>query len=146
MENQQKVASAHGWFLAIAGFTFVNFVLYAADAKMCFPVGAMAAALPQIFAPASAKMVTYGVSSALLAVYYFLIARGTKVYWTWVMVIGFLSYAVDAVFVVLTEDWMGAALHAWALFVIGAGIVACHRLKKAGPVIDNLPEDQTPRA
>ena len=131
--QQQKVAAAHGWFLAIAGFTFVNFVLYAADAKMSFPVGAIAAELPQIFAPPAAKMVTYGVSSALIALYYFLIARGAKVYWTWVLVIGFLSYALDSVFVVLNEDWMGMALHAWALFVIGSGIIACHKFKKFGP-------------
>jgi hypothetical protein len=145
MDPRAKVGSAAGWFLAIAGFTVVNWALGAADAGMRFPVGVVTPELLALFFP-SAKLAVGGVAAVLCGGFFYLTSLGTKRLMTWVMCVGAFWYALDTLLYLPDVDWMGLALHGWALYSIIVGIVACFKFKRNPQAYIHTEEAQAPEA
>ena len=129
MDPRAKVGSAAGWFLAIAGFTVVNWGLGAADVDMRFPIGVVTPEILALLFP-GAKLAVGGVAAVLCGGFFYLISLGTRRFMTWVMCVGAFWYALDTLIYLIGPDWMGLALHGWALYTIVAGIVGSFQFKR----------------
>jgi hypothetical protein len=44
---------------------------------------------------------------------------------TWAFAVGIFLYSLDTILQLLCANWMGVAIHAWALFSLGGGLKAC---------------------
>ena len=130
MDPRAKVASAAGWFLAIAGFTVVNWALGAADVEMRFPIGVVTPEILALLFP-TAKLAVGGVAAVLCGGFFYLMSLGTKRFMTWVMCIGAFWYALDTLIYLVGPDWMGLALHGWAFYTIAVGIVGSFQFKRS---------------
>jgi hypothetical protein len=128
-EIQRAIQSQGSWFFWIAGLSVVNSIGSLLHLDMAFVVGlgfslmldALASELGEAW---SAIAITLNLAIiGFFAAMGFFAVRG----WRWAFMLGILIYALDAVALVLLQDWFMVAFHGYVLFQLGTGLVACFK-------------------
>ena len=133
-----QVKSGANWFYWIAGLSVVNSLIYIAGSSVAFLAGLGITQLADAFvdvaiengAPSALKIVT--VAFSLVAVVVFgLFGYFANKRWASVFGVGIVLYVLDGLLLLLLGIFASAAFHAFALFFIIRGFLACRRVNAA---------------
>ncbi|MBS1994074.1 MAG: hypothetical protein JSS83_26370 [Cyanobacteria bacterium SZAS LIN-3] len=137
--QRQKIASSAGWFLWIAGCTFINIILYSIKNDTRLVLGATTVEVAAIIfndlsalSPEVKIIITYVIGIIGSGIYLALMKPASQGR-IWAFVIGIVLYGLDGVANVLMQAWMGTAIHAWGLYSLAGGVQAAMALKKLNP-------------
>jgi hypothetical protein len=131
-----QALSGANWFFWIAGLSLVNAVIVLAGGSWGFLAGlgatqfisALGFALRESLG-AGALILAFAldVLAASIFVVFGLLARNRQ---TWAYIIGMVVYVIDGLILLLVQDWLSMAFHAFALYCIFKGLAANNRLKE----------------
>jgi hypothetical protein len=135
----QKQKNSAGWIFAIVLFTVVNSVLMWLQTNFSFLIGL---GLTQIIDgvaflfgvdyPANATLfmgIAVALNSAIVGLFVFLGIMARRRH-AWAFIVTIVLYSLDLIFLVLLQEWFGAALHLYALFNLWGGFQATRTLNK----------------
>jgi len=140
-ERRQLEAKFRGganWFFWIAALSIVNSVILLAEGDRQFVVGlgitqvANGIALEVVKQHPETSMIVKGIAFAFTCLaggFFAAIGAGSRKGWIWVFAIGILFYILDALLLLLFQDWMSFGFHLFALFGIFGGLSACRKLQ-----------------
>lgn len=128
-----------GWFYWVAGLSLINSILFRTGTSFVFIFGlglsqvidaiAQIASedFPRIAVPLQAVSIILNV--AILALFAALgwLARRRH---AWAFVVGLAVYALDAIVLIVFEDYLGFVFHLWVFFSLLRGLQALRRLNK----------------
>jgi hypothetical protein len=127
---EARVHAGARWFYWIAGLSLVNTVIGMLGGGVHFVLGLGATQLvdaigKQFGGPAAT--VALGVTAAIAAVFILLgmaaVKRGKKAFLG-----GMILYGLDGLLLILFQDWISIAFHAYALFALYGGLRALNEL------------------
>ncbi|MEP7148644.1 MAG: hypothetical protein ABI857_07145 [Acidobacteriota bacterium] len=135
VEQEQLTATAKSgasWFYWIAGLSAINSIAYMSGSSLSFLAGLgftqLAAALVDVAidngAPDALKIVAIVFNFFLVALFAFIGYYANKRF-SVAFVIGIVIYLLDGLLLLLLGELFGAAFHAFALFFIIRGFLAC---------------------
>ncbi len=138
VDQEQLAATAKSgahWFYWIAGLSAINSIAYMSGSNVSFLAGLgftqLAAALVDVAidngAPDALKIVAIVLNFFLVALFAFIGYYASKRF-SVAFVIGIVIYLLDALLLLLLGELFGAAFHAFALFFIIRGFLACRTL------------------
>lgn len=149
LENQLK--GGIGWFYWIAGLSLINTVIFLTGGSLTFVAGLGLTQIVDYFAYGIAlelsgtlAVIIRGMGAAVsvfFALLFILCGYFGRKRLRWVVVAGFIVYALDAVIVVAFGDWYSFLFHLLALFGLFRGfkaIKALNELEKAHAAGDIL--------
>lgn len=141
-----QVKSGANWFYWIAGLSLVNSLAFVFQANFAFLAGL---GLTQLFEAVINVSVQSGAPTALnaVAIVFDVIIVGIFALFgyyagkgiTAVFLIGIIIYVLDALLVLVLGLYPAAAFHAFALFFIIRGYIACRKLKAAQKAVQFQP-------
>jgi len=142
---QNQVNSGASWFFWIAGMSVLNSVIHATGSKMTFVVGLGATQFIDGFGLAAARDLGSGAGLVLQVIAFALTLCVAGIFLAfgvmgrkrtrWVIIVGMLLYALDALLLLAFGDFAGALFHGLALFGLFRGLQAINaltQLEKAG--------------
>jgi hypothetical protein len=135
-----QATSGIGWFNLVAALSLINTAFDFLNVSIGFMAGLgitqMFDALGRTFSEIAdgstfATVLRYGflAINVLIAIAFFLAAR-FSVRYVWLGIVFCVLYALDAVLLLVIQDWVPAAFHGLALFMIGRGLKAASELNK----------------
>lgn len=137
---ESKARRGISWFFWIAGLSILNSILYIAGANLYFVIGlgitqfvdAVATGLIQEIGVTYATLlhlIALGINIGFAGIF---ITAGllSRKHYRWALIIGMVLYFMDAILMVLFQDWLGLAFHVLALFGLFGGLRALNQLKK----------------
>jgi hypothetical protein len=125
----KRVQNGGRWFYWIAGLSAVNFVFFMLGSDNGFALGTaidwfLQVVLEELADPSMAWIPHV----AVIALFAFLGVRATAGA-QWAFIVGGLLYALDGLLFLLVKDWLGIAVHAFALFAIVSAAISLRRLR-----------------
>jgi hypothetical protein len=137
-----RLRSAAAWYFWITGFCLINSIIILFKGK----VGLLGAiSIAQFIAMIGAqsgkvegKIVAFlGVLliSAFWAAAGYFAQRNIR----WIMILGFVLYAIDALIFLSMKDWLDLAFHGYVLFGLWQGIMAMNQLHAMAPLLAAAP-------
>ena len=136
--------SGANWFFWIVGLSVLNTLISLTGTEWGFSLGAAATQIADVFAGESGSFVgrVFALGFDVLVFGFYVMCgvqamRGA----TWAFVLGLVVFALDTLLMAVAQEWIGLALHAWAMFSIFTGLMANNNLKKwqAAQVAANAP-------
>ncbi len=135
MQIRARVRSGADWFIWIAALSIINAVILTTGGNFHFIFGlgctefvsAIAAKLP------AGALVAAWVVNIVIAGVFALFGKFARDANKWVFYAGMLLYILDALLVLMFQDWLGLAFHGWALFRIFGGLKAAGELEQLRP-------------
>jgi hypothetical protein len=138
MSPEARLARGARWFYWVAALSLLNAVLMASGQEWKMVMGLsltdIICAMPQILhgkGPLGAPEIAFILSGNVL-VAGFVAGFGylSLKRHTWAFILGAVLYMIDAIPLVLLQDWYSLAFHAFVLYQFFNGIKACFDLKK----------------
>lgn len=131
MSQQATLAAARArvcgdWFIWIAGFSVINSLVttFSPSTQWGFAFGLGITQVVDGFGQAiHAPFVGLAIDVVIAAIWVFFGMQARKAK-AWAFITGMIFYVIDAVLLVLAQDWFGIAVHAYALFRIFPGLPA----------------------
>lgn len=125
-----QVRTGASWFYSVAGLSVINTILSVCNAPIRFIFGL---GVTEIFSVVGNGVGGAGKFVALIAS---VIAGAVLVFFgvfaskgqTWAFAVGIAIYALDAVLVLVAGDWLGGLFHAYVIFRLVQGMMACRQL------------------
>ncbi|MEY4386641.1 MAG: hypothetical protein RLY20_1924 [Verrucomicrobiota bacterium] len=125
-----RLRSGASWFYWVAGLSLINSVvaLTGSNWRLIFGLG-----VTQLIAELGTN---FGGAAVAVTFVLNLIATGVFVLFgvfahkrhLWAFIAGGVLFLLDLVFLLLVQDWISVAFHAWVLFSFFMGAKACHEL------------------
>jgi len=156
--TRAKLAGSAGWLVGIAACTIINIVFVITNNDTRLVLGAfavdVAAYIYNKYAGGSSelKMIVTSLMGIVVAGVYFGLSKQAAKGQLWALIVGFVLYAFDMLVCLLAPSWLTIGIHAWALYSLFGGIVACTRMGKndatktpeatQGSKDDNSPPEQ----
>lgn len=133
-----RIKNGVGWFYWIAGLSLVNSVLFLLNINFGFVIGLAATELVDGIMAAIAKeigsdiglvarVIGFVIDVVIAGIFIGIGYLGQKRF-RWVVVIGMIFYAIDAIIYLLVGSWLSVAFHGWALWNMWQGLQAINRL------------------
>ena len=124
------VRSAATWFYLVAGLSLINSIVAFTGGNWRFLFGL---GVTQVF---DGIGMGFASSGKIIALVLDLMAAGVLVLFgvfggkgqTWAFLVGMVLLALDGGIQVISQDWIGAAFHAYVLFRLFQGFQACRQL------------------
>ena len=134
-ELEARMKSGSTWFYWIAGLSGINSAIYAFGGDVAFLAGlgltqvadALVDAAIESGLPAAVRYVAIVFNFVLVALFAFIgyyAGKRSSI----AFIVGIVIYFFDALLVLLLGMWLGSAFHAFALFFIIRGFLACRTL------------------
>jgi hypothetical protein len=128
-----QMRSAASWFYWVAALSLVNSVVAFTGSSWRFIIGL---GITQIIDEFGNNLGAAGKGVALALD---LLAAGVLVLFgifghkghSWAFIVGMVLFALDGVIFLLAQDWLGVGFHAFVLFCLVRGFMACRELKAA---------------
>lgn len=129
----KRVENGGRWFYWIAGLSAVNFVIFVMGSDTGFALGTaidwfLQGILEELADP-SLAWIAHIVVIAFFAFMGFRATAGAQ----WAFIVGGLVYTLDGLIFLLVGDWLGIAVHAFALFAIVSATIAVRQLRSTPP-------------
>jgi FAIM1 (Fas apoptotic inhibitory molecule) protein len=135
----KRVENGGRWFYWIAGLSAVNFVIFVLGSDTGFALGtAIDWFLQGILEELADPSLGWIAHVVVIAFFAFLGLRATAGA-LWAFIVGGLVYTIDGLIFLLVGDWIGIAVHAFALFAIVSATIALRRLGSV-PRVARLPQ------
>jgi hypothetical protein len=135
----KRVENGGRWFYWIAGLSAINFVIFVMGSDTGFALGtAIDWFLQGILEELADPSLGWIAHVVVIAFFAFLGLRATAGE-QWAFIVGGLVYTLDGLIFLLVGDWLGIAVHAFALFAIVSATIALRRLGSA-PRVSRLPQ------
>ena len=121
------------WFDWIAGLSVVNAVIAMAQGSIHFVIGlGITQVVTELTRGGGAIGAGIGFAIALAAAGFFiLMGHFTKQGQKWALIVGIVFYALDALLVLVAQDWLALAFHAYALFMVAKAFPAISLYEQA---------------
>lgn len=121
------------WFDWIAGLSVVNAVIAMAQGGIHFVVGL---GITQVVTALTARGGTVGVVIGLVitlaaAGFFILMGHFTKQGQKWALIVGLAFYGLDALLVLVAQDWLALAFHGYAIFMLAKAFSAINLYEQA---------------
>ncbi len=132
---EQRLKGAASWFYWIAGLSLLNSIIVMAGGQVHFIIGMGVTTVVDVVAKQAggiglaAGMVINVFVAALCAAFGVLGMRRK----TWALWVGMALYTFDGLLLLLFQDWLSVAFHAYALFRISQGLGAIKELAALEP-------------
>lgn len=124
----KRVENGGRWFYWIAGLSAVNFVFFVLGSENGFALGtAIDWFLQGILEELADPSFAWIAHVAVIGLFAFLGVRATAGA-QWAFIVGGLLYTLDGLIFLLVGDWLGIAVHAFALFAIVNATMSLRRL------------------
>jgi len=135
----KRVQNGGRWFYWIACLSAVNFVLFALGNSIGFALGTaidwfLQGMLEELADP-SLAWIAHVVVIAFFAFVGIRATAGAQ----WAFIVGGLVYTLDGLIFLLVGDWLGIAVHAFALFAIVSATISLRQLRSTPPTPTLLP-------
>lgn len=146
LKLEAQLKNSAGWFFAIAGLSLVNTILVMTGAKWHFFFGLgvteIVDAMAQRLGSAGiiAALVVNVFIAAVVVLFGVFARRGQR----WAFIVGMVAYGLDGLLFLVFRDFIGVAIHAYALWAIYRGVKALDPLEKIERA--TLPVTPTPIA
>ncbi len=132
---RQRIRAGADWFIWIAALSIINAIIMTAGGKFHFIFGLGATDLVSAIAtklPSGGVIAAWVVNIVIAGVFALIgkIAREGKKN---AFYAGMIFYVLDAALMLLFQDWLGLAFHAYALFRIYGGVKAATELEEMRP-------------
>jgi hypothetical protein len=128
----QQFKSSSLWFFWIAGLSVVNSIIAVSGGGWRFIFGlgitSVADALSSELG-AAAKTISF-VFSLLMAGLIVLCRVLARKFFHWAFIVGMVIYALDGLLLLIAQDYLGVAFHAFVLFLLGKGLPASKKLSE----------------
>lgn len=135
----KRVRNGGRWFYWIAGLSAVNFVIFVMGSDTGFALGtAIDWFLQGIVEELADPSLGWLAHVAVIAFFVFLGVRATAGA-QWAFILGGLVYTLDGLIFLLVGDWLGIAVHAFALFAIVSATIAVRQLRSTPAASRLLP-------
>jgi hypothetical protein len=126
MQIQARVRIGAGWFIWIAGLSIVNALILESGGRFHFIFGlgmtdvvtAMVAKLP------SGAHAAAWVVNIIIAAVFALFGKFGREMKKWAFIAGMAFYVLDSALMLLFQDWLGLAFHAYAMWRMYSGFAA----------------------
>ena len=125
------------WFFWIVGLSIINTIIASFGSDSGFSLGLATTLLSDGLASESIKEGSAG-SARFIALFFDLLVfafyafcgvkamRGAS----WAFVLGLVFFALDTLIMLAVQEWLGVALHVWAIISLWSGLSANNKLKK----------------
>ena len=138
---EEALVAARGkgasWFFWIVGLSIVNTIIASFGSDSGFPMGLASTLMSDVMAGEAIKEGSSGIARfialffdgivfAFYAMCGVMAMRGA----TWAFVLGLVFFTLDTLVMLAVQEWLGVALHVWALVSIWMGMSASNQLKK----------------
>jgi hypothetical protein len=133
-----KILNGANWFFWIAGLSILNSVIYLFGSSFTFIIGLGATQITDgLMMAISRRLITGGgvvryiglvIDLVIAGVFIALGVLGRKRL-RWALITGLVLYIIDGIILLLFQDFLGAAFHAWVVISILASIGAYKKLK-----------------
>lgn len=128
-----QMKSGASWFYWIAGLSLINSISAAAgwDFRFIFGLGITQVldAMGTQFG-GSAKIVTLGLDLAVAGIFILFGVFGHKRH-LWAFIVGLVLFAIDSLLMLIFQDWISLAFHAFVIFCLFRGMQACRGLNQS---------------
>lgn len=143
LQFEQRHRAGSGWFYWIAGLSLINTAAHLAGSTWQFLAGLGLTTFAEFVALEAGKdgspvgnfLKAVAFCFALFMAGFFILcgvmARKGR---GWAYALGMAVYALDAVVLLLFQEWFGLAFHFWALFQLWQGWGACKALRALPPL------------
>ena|SRR5579864_8880988 len=121
---QARMIVAANWFYWIAGLSIINSIITMSGGNLRFIFGLGVTSMLDSVGHSTgsegmgASFVINLVVAGVLALFGYFGRKGAK----WAFLVGMVAYGLDALLLLLVQDWLGLAFHGWALFRISQGL------------------------
>jgi hypothetical protein len=149
LQLQSRHANGANWFFWIAALSLINSVIVHAGGEWSFVVGLgitqfidAVAAVVAVEAGAEAGVFATGFAFAadlVVAGAFVLFGVLARKRHGWAFVLGMVLYGLDGLLFLLVGDWLSIAFHVFALFGLGSGLAAAHKITAM-----SAPQEPTP--
>ena len=150
-----RVKRGANWFYWIAALSTINSVAFLVGAKFHFLAGLGLTEIADAVVDVSIQQGASAAIKAVSIVFDLIVVIGfglagyfANKFFRSVFLIGIIVYAVDAVIVLLLGDFFMAAFHAFALYSLIRGYLACRELKahqvRTSAIVPVAPADAPP--
>lgn len=126
-----QMRSGASWFYWVAALSLVNSVVAFTGSSWRFIIGLGLTQIIDEFGNtlgSAGKGVALGLDLLAAGVLVLFGVFGHKGY-SWAFIVGMVLFALDGVIFILTQDWLGVGFHAFVLFCLVRGYMACRELK-----------------
>ncbi len=133
---RQRVQSGASWFIWIAALSIINAIILTTGGNFHFIFGL---GITDLVAAVATKLPSGGVVAAwviniIIAGVFALFGKYGRDAKKWAFYAGMVLYLLDAGLVMMFQDWLGLAFHAYAMFRIYGGVKAATELEDMKPV------------
>lgn len=125
------------WFFWIVGLSVINTLIATFGSDSGFSLGAAATLLSDGLANESIKQGGSGASrmfalffDGIVFAFYAMCGVQAMRGATWAFVLGLVVFVLDTLVLLAVQEWLGVALHIWAIISIWSGLSANNKLKK----------------
>lgn len=131
--SQAQMRSGASWFYWIAALSLVNSIVAFTGSSWRFMIGLGITQIIDEFGNnlgAAGKGVALGLdllAAGVLALFGIFGHKGHS----WAFIIGMILFALDGLIFLLKQDWLGVGFHAFVLYCLIRGFMACRELKAA---------------
>jgi hypothetical protein len=128
---QAKIKRSANWFDLIAAFSVVNSVILLANGGWHFLLGLGITDVITARSGAGQGRVIGLIITVIVAAFFWGMGHLTKKGQMWALILGMVLYVLDAGILVLFQDWLSVAFHAYALFMLSRTFPAIKELEAA---------------
>lgn len=130
VDLKRRMENGGRWFYWIAGLSAVNFAFFMLGSESGFALGtAIDWFLQGVIEELADPSLAWIAHVVVIAFFAFLGLRATGGA-QWAFIVGGVVYLLDGLLFLLVNDWLGIAVHAFALFAIVSGLISLWRLRR----------------
>ena len=141
-ELEAKVRSGANWFYWIAGLSAINSVIYLFGSPVSFLAGLGFTQLADALVDAAIDNGLPSAVKAVAVIFNFMLVAAFALFgyyankrFSAAFVVGIVLYVLDAVLLLMLGIWFSAGFHAFALFFIIRGFLACRTINAQQPAM-----------
>ena len=134
-----RVRNGGRWFYWIAGLSAVNFVIFVLGSDTGFALGTAIDWFLQGILEELADPSLGWIAHIVVIAFFVLMGVRATAGAQWAFIVGGLVYTLDGLIFLLVGDWLGIAVHAFALFAIVSATIAVRQLRSTPAASRLLP-------
>jgi hypothetical protein len=128
----QQFNSSSSWFFWIAGLSVINSLIavFGGDLRFIFGLGITSGADALSFqSGATAKTISF-IFTLLIAGLFVIFGILARKFFHWAFIVGMVIYALDGLLLLVAQDYLGLAFHAFVLYQLSKGVSASKKLSE----------------
>jgi hypothetical protein len=128
----QQFNSSSSWFFWIAGLSVINSLIavFGGNLRFIFGLGLTSVADSLSFGSGGVAKTVSFVFTMLMAGLFVIFGVLVRKFFHWAFIVGMVVYALDGLLLLLAQDYLGVAFHAFVLFLFSKGIPASKKLSE----------------